>query len=1046
MNYTGGQQMKPERNSENLLSITRSKAKMIEYNVPEEYQQIKIKTNPAKLFPLTIGLLGDYSHRVYQTETTRDEISELRNALRFSSRFFDAFFQSMLDNDLKDYLVLLGSAAYYLCDLPGHSTVLLRKSKGEYLDLDAGGLERLLFWLLSSDTVIEQGGKWEYFVQEISKSFYSFVSNGTGEDKIVDILKGFKNVIYENASPRSLLFADIIAAVIKRKIENSCWKALPYYSGLTMSDWASTIKKSGFIKELWPAQHLIGERDVLKGKSAVIQMPTSAGKTKTCEIIIRSAFLSERTSLAVIIAPFRALCHEIYNDLTSAFSNEGPQVIEINDVLQLDIRLEQVSDKKQILIVTPEKLFYVLNHNKEIALLSNLFIFDEGHQFDNGSRGITYELLLTTLLLIIPREAQKILISAVIKNADQISDWLNGEINVVSGNNLIPTYKTVGFVSWIYERGQIHYVKDENKSEDDFFVPRVIEQIHLQKLGRERSVRYFPEKSDAQSIALFLGLKLISNGSVAIFCGIKDSVSKILRKLIDINKRSYLLDTKNLIPNVDEVQLLGRLYAMNLGNECPASQGAYLGVFSHHNSIPQGIRIAVEYAMHENMVNFVVCTSTLAQGVNLPIRYLIIPSYYQAGEYIKTRDFHNLIGRAGRAGMHTEGSIIFADPKIYDGRNVYNEQKYWRKAQDLLEPEKNEPCTSELSIIFEPLKDKYKKDETPLDLLEFVNSYFESTDIVRSLIDNILLEKNQNGNFDKKDLEHQFSIRINLISAIENFMLSNWDELESLKGSNQYSDIVFKTLGYSLADDEMRSQLSGLFNTIEHYIRKNITDPEKRKIYGKTLYGIKDALFLEEWFNNNIQNLRESNTEESLLDLIWTVLRDTFINKADLKITNIDNLKSIIMAWISGVSYRELVDIFSENNIKIKRTKQTRRIDIDKVVDICENIFSFNGCLALNAIYEFAAQDEDANRGAMILLQKFQKRLKYGLPDEASIILYEICFCDRIIAQDMVNLLKISGDDKLQILFTIKSNRDLAMTAISKYPAYYQMKMNRLVN
>jgi hypothetical protein len=91
--------------------------------------------------------------------------------------------------------------------------------------------------------------------------------------------------------------------------------------------------------------------------------------------------------------------------------------------------------------------------------------------------------------------------------------------------------------------------------------------------------------------------------------------------------------------------------------------------------------------------------------------------------------------------MHTEGSIIFADPKIYDGRNIYNEQKYWQKAQELLEPEKNEPCTSELSIIFEPLKDKYEKDKTPLDTLEFVNSYFESTDIVQSLIDNILLEK-----------------------------------------------------------------------------------------------------------------------------------------------------------------------------------------------------------------------------------------------------------------------------------------------------------------
>jgi hypothetical protein len=484
---------------------------------------------------------------------------------------------------------------------------------------------------------------------------------------------------------------------------------------------------------------------------------------------------------------------------------------------------------------------------------------------------------------------------------------------------------------------------------------------------------------------------------------------------------------------------------MNLGNECPASHGAYFGIFSHHNNIPHGIRIAVEYAMHENMISFVVCTSTLAQGVNLPIRYLIVSRFDQGGKYIKTRDFHNLIGRAGRAGMHTEGSIIFANPKIYDGKNIDNEQKYWQKAQELLEPEKNEPCKSELPTIFDPLKSKNGKDKIPLNTLKFLNSYFESPDLVQSLIDNILLERNQNENFDRESLEHQFLIKINLISAIENFMLSNWDELESLRGNNQYSDIVIKTLGYSLADDEMRSQLSELFNIIEHYIRKNITDPEKRKIYGKTLYGIKDALSIEEWFNNNIQNLREVNNEEGLLGLIWTVLKDTFVNKAGLKITNIDSLQSIIMAWISGVSYSELLNIFSENNIKIKRGEQTRKIDIE-VVDICDNTFSFNGCLALNAIYEFTTQDEDANQGVMALLQKFQKRLKYGLPDEASIILYEIGFCDRIISQNIENSLKLSGNDKSQILFEIKSNRDLAMTIISEYPAYYQMKMNRLVN
>jgi hypothetical protein len=382
--------MNPERQSENILSITRAKAKMIEYNILEEYQQIRLETNPAKLFSLTIGLLGDYSYKVNQPGITKAEVDGLKSGLIFSSRFFDSFFQSKLDYKLNDYVVLLGSAAYYLCDLPGHSAVLVKQLMGKNIDLNATGLEHLLFWLLNSNTVIEYTGIYEGFIQKTIETYCKFISSGDDEAAVLNTIKEFRNVIYESGSARCLLFVDVIAAVIKRKIENSCWSTLPKYSGLDIIHWATTIKKENFIKELWPAQHLMGEKDILRGKSAVIQMPTSAGKTKTSEIIIRSAFLSERTSSAVIIAPYRALCHEIYNNLSTAFSYEDIQIYEINDVLQMDIPTEQLSGRKQILVVTPEKLFYVLGHNKEIALLSDLFIFDEGHQFDNGSRGITY--------------------------------------------------------------------------------------------------------------------------------------------------------------------------------------------------------------------------------------------------------------------------------------------------------------------------------------------------------------------------------------------------------------------------------------------------------------------------------------------------------------------------------------------------------------------------------------------------------------------------------------------------------------------------------
>jgi len=80
--------MRPEKKSQLLLGVTRSKAKMIEYGVPEEHH-IKIIQNPAKLFTITIGLLGDLAAATNREELDPDSLAELKTNLLFSARFFD---------------------------------------------------------------------------------------------------------------------------------------------------------------------------------------------------------------------------------------------------------------------------------------------------------------------------------------------------------------------------------------------------------------------------------------------------------------------------------------------------------------------------------------------------------------------------------------------------------------------------------------------------------------------------------------------------------------------------------------------------------------------------------------------------------------------------------------------------------------------------------------------------------------------------------------------------------------------------------------------
>ena len=1026
--------MRPEQKSQLLLGVTRAKSKMLEYSVPRDYH-IKITQDPAKLFTISIALLGDLAAAINRNEPDPDSLSEMRTSLLFSARFFDSYLQSKLNEILDPYLVLLGSASYYLCDLPGSASVLAKRIDGDCRDLGGNGLENLLLWLLQANLGASfdgSEGPFGGFIDGISNWLLQFFKDGNGEKNLLDLTTKLRNAVYEFGTPRQLLFGDVIAAVLRKKLENSTWKALPSYSGLPRDKWLHALQKDSFIKELWPAQHLLGQANVLKGESAIVQMPTSAGKTKATELILRSAFLAERVSLAIIIAPFRALCHEIKNSLVEAFHNEPIKVDELSDALQTDFEIAELVEHQQILVVTPEKLLYVLRHTPELAAHVGLLVFDEGHQFDSGTRGITYELLLTSLRSMIPEGTQKVLISAVISNAEAVGEWLNGEPNVVEGTTLIPTFRSVGFASWLDQLGRIEYVDSRDAEQGEFFVPRVIERFNLGKKKRERTDRFFPEKTDGQAIALYLGLKLVPNGSIAVFCGKKSTAASVCEKAVDIIERGAPLALPSDFSDAQEVARLTHLHVKNLGAGAPASKSAAQGIFSHHGNTPHGIRLAVEHAMRDDLVRFVVCTSTLAQGVNLPIRYLIVTSIYQGTKRIKVRDFHNLIGRAGRAGMHTEGSILFADPVIFDKRKARNDKWRWDQVKELLEPRNSEPCISNLLSIFDPIKSDDEKYTITMEALDFANAYIDAPDQIADLAARIAARHGDKG-FSRDGVERQIAWRISLICADG---LSEADVTSLADG----------TLAFFLADDQKKEYLRALFQLLAGNISANITDPARRKIYGRTLYGIQDAQAIEGWVQTNADSLLSIVDETDALDLTWPLLIRHINSGVFTKFDKPEMLKETAHGWISGKPFSELLKIIRKRKAKMIWGTRRREFKIDHVVDVCEGALAYDGALVVGAVCEFIETiDQDGTGDLLNRLQLFQKRLKYGLPTETTIALYELGFSDRVIAQDLASSLSLDATQKKDLVKALKKDQDGARAIIKKYPSYFQKRMNELL-
>lgn len=992
--------MKPNERAYNFLAITRSKAKMYEYNVPEEYH-IDPKVLLTDLLDLTIAIIGNITT---EYETTQ-EASQTDNEklLEFSAKYMDALINSKTASDLTNYLQLICGAAYYLAGYPGSAMVLIKKINN--LDLNASGLDKIIYNLLSKQKInvdfVDKDNQYGEIIQNLSLSINSFYETGNYYNEVKHYAKQLKNEVYLNGSDRELLFGDIIYAICLRTLRMSSWLALPRYSGVDINLWMRYLESETALKELWPAQMLLGEHGIYRGKSAVIQMPTSAGKTRASEIIIRSAFINSRANLVVIVAPFRALCHEIYNDMLVRFDDEEDvNVSLVSDVFLMDMELEEGTELKNILILTPEKLEYILRHSPEMASIIGLIIYDEGHLFDDGERGTKYELLLASLKRLLPNTAQIVLISAVIPNAEEIGKWLIGSsFSPIKATHLTPTQKNIAFISWNDRRGQLKFVDAIDINKDEFFVPRVIESQELSLRKRERKKRIFPDRHEPSHVAIAIGCRLVINGSVAIFTGRKDSATLIAKQLIDAFERDCNLPKPVEYCDSKEMERLIKYLERTLGVGSTVLKAACYGVLLHHGSIPNTIRLAAEYALQKEHARFVICTSTLSQGVNLPIRYLIVTNDRQGKEKIKVRDFHNLMGRAGRAGKYTEGTVIFSDRRIFDLKDDYMEGWRWRSIRELLDPSNSETCKSHILTLY---------DLEPL----FIDEKEEWADNINRII-----------------------------SDINTYLLNFLGDATSLEEAEAYTiSLLENTLAYFQANEDQRSRLKKTFTSIAKEIFEREPSPERRKVFAKAVVDLNKSQEILKYLEDNIKFLETPQNPISILDYLWDII---FAYGKFPKTIDKDKQLSTIKMWINGDGYPLIYDYLSAEKFG------NRNATIEHITYLCEGLFGFNASLIVGTCVELLELVQSWNRDNETQIRQLQKMLKYGLPTPMSINLYELGLVDRNLALEVAKIIGtgVRKPNKRVLINLLKRNR-LAIKSLieNNYPAFFDYQLIKVLS
>lgn len=1037
--------MTPEAKSNFLLKLTRAKGKMYEFGVKEEHHLAVPKdTEPASLFLLTIGVLGDYAAEIAESPDADIHPTE---ELQFSAKFFDAYLESKFDEAVHQDVLLLAASAYYLAERPGSSYVLSKKLVSIQ---DGDVIENLLRWMLRANwnAPLEGTGLFTAGAHILANILARhFIDGEFSSDEIHAHFATFRNQIYRSGTARNVLFGDLVTAIAALRAESSSWKLLPQYSQLNKDLWKSTIQRPAFPRELWPSQIMLGMSGIFQGVSGLIQMPTSAGKTRSLEMVLRSAFLGNRARLAVVVVPFRALCHEVSGSLNAAFAEDDVKVNELTDALQMDFMAEiaaimggDAPDSRFVLVLTPEKLLYVLRQEAALAALIGLVAYDEGHQFDSGPRGIVYELLLTEIKSLLTADTQTLLISAVIKNSAPVADWLIGaNAVIVDGTNLFPTARSVGFATWMEAVGQIKFFDDRpvRQGDFDYFVPRVIEQQALEIRKREKQ-RFFPErgKDSAKDIALFLGISLVEQGAVAVFCGRKDTADNMAARIVEIYSRGYQKAPPRTSSDIDEVDAMASLIGKHFGEESYYFKAAKLGVFVHHGITSHGLRLAIEFGMQQSLLKYVVCTSTLAQGVNLPIRYLIVSGIYQNGERIKTRDFLNLIGRAGRAGMHTEGLVLFADTNVMDNRIEGRWQ--FDVSADLMAPEKSEDVSSSLLDIISPLIDSTGKLELPVDFADFLSPLVSNE---RRMSDWAAQKSIEHPKFDVNQLMKQLRWRRKLQTAVESYLMSNRGFDSQAEFQTRASNLAKSTLAYSVASEVQKNNLTTYFETVARYVDEHSQSVERQHVYAKTLLGVADAREVEEWVQINREVLIALDNNVDWLNATWPLFCRLLSDQFFHSVTPNDLSRQLAVKWIEGASYNEILRHAKARDGNKPWGQGSRKLTNLDTLEFVEKTLSFDCSLILSAVSQFMFGQNMLDEEAASLLL-FQKSLKYGLSESLSISLFEHGYADRIIAQDISTQLRQSGYEGKFVGEALKTHRGLLDIIIATYPSYFKMVHN----
>ncbi|XP_022455044.1 helicase POLQ-like isoform X1 [Delphinapterus leucas] len=420
--------------------------------------------------------------------------------------------------------------------------------------------------------------------------------------------------------------------VAKKTIESSLDDLGPFYS-LPSKVRDLYVQFKG-IEKLYEWQHAcLTLNSVQERKNLIYSLPTSGGKTLVAEILMLQELLCRRKDVLMIL-PYVAIVQEKISGLSS-FGVELGFFVEEYAGSKGKFPPIKRREKKSLYIATIEKGHSLVNSLIETERINSLglVVVDELHMIGEGSRGAILEMTLAKILYT-SKTTQIIGMSATLNNVEDLQEFLQAEYYTSQ-------FRPVELKEYLKIKDTIYEV--DSKAENGMTFSRLLNYKYSDTL----------KKMDPDHL-IALVTEVIPNYSCLVFCPTKKNCENVAEMICKILSKEYLKHKEK-----EKHEVIKNLKNISNGNLCPVLKHTIpFGVAYHHGGLTGDERKLLEEAYSAGVLCLFTCTSTLAAGVNLPARRVILRAPYVAKEFLKKNQYKQMIGRAGRAGIDSTGESI----------------------------------------------------------------------------------------------------------------------------------------------------------------------------------------------------------------------------------------------------------------------------------------------------------------------------------------------------------------------------------------------------